>query len=565
MTTPHRDLALVDHWQRSLERSLHRRAITPAIRRSQGRRRRASIALSTLMVAGPTGSLFAAAGFGLGARADVAQASPANRAIDSGAQPGVMAFELGDRAPEVAEIQRALDVEADGIFGPVTDAAVRAFQARGGLVVDGVVGPVTWTSLFGLEQIAAAAGARDGSVAVIVRERGAGGEPSGGPGAPDGSGDPTRAVGGGPAEEIAVSDPPRGGDGPSATVPDPPLPTPAPRTAPSPAPDSGACGALRLANPVNGTVTSNYGPRWGRMHEGMDIAAATGTPIRAAECGTVSFAGAQSGYGNMVCVKHSSRFETCYAHMTHSTVTSGQSVDRGQVIGYVGCTGTCTGPHLHFETRVDGAARDPRPYLAGGSVPGTPTVKAAAAPAKVTGTRVRAATNATTAEATTAWSTQSGGATAAAPKAAYAAEPQAAAPEPVYEAPAAATPAPAPTYTAPAPEPTYTAPAPDPVPAPEPAYTAPAPTPPPEPEYTAPAPTPSPEPEYTAPAPEPAPESTYTAPVPEPASPAPASAPTPEAVGGPAETAAPTAVTPESTAEAPAPAAPAEPTTPVAP
>ena len=318
MTTPHRDLALVDPWQRSLERSLHRRAITPAIRRSLARRRRASVALSTLMVAGPTGSLLAAAGFGLGGtRVDVAQASPANRAIDSGATRAEMAFKLGSRGDAVAEIQRQLGVAVDRFFGPVTQAAVLDFQARNGLDADGVVGPATWTALFGLEQAAAAAGARDGSVAVILREReeasGSSSQAGGPSETPLGGGDSADATGGtgqnstgdsapggqqrSASETLAI-----GGDAPRSA---PPADAPATRPVSTPPAGNGACGPLRLSSPVKGMVTSGYGPRWGRNHDGLDIAAPTGTPIRAAECGIVSFAGAQSGYGNMVCVKHS--------------------------------------------------------------------------------------------------------------------------------------------------------------------------------------------------------------------------------------------------------------------
>ena len=396
MTTPHRDLALVDPWQRSLERSLHRRAITPQIRRSLARRRRASAALSTLMVAGPTGSLLAAAGFGGGNGPDVAQASPATRAIE--AAPAVMAFKLGSAGDAVVEIQRQLGVPADGSFGPVTDAAVRDFQARNGLDVDGVVGPATWTALFGLQNAAVAAGAVDGNVAVIVRERRgvrASGDTKGAAPAPQGLGQP-------------------GDDGPAAprTI---PVSTPNPAPAPSP----GACASLRLGSPVKGTVTSGYGPRWGRNHDGLDIAAPTGTPIRAVECGVVSFSGVQGGYGNMVCVKHSSRFETCYAHMSRFAVSQGARVQKGQVIGYVGCTGSCTGPHLHFETRVDGAARDPRPYLGGAGVPGEPTVKAATTSLPKAATQARtvpqtttAARRATTAHEIPIGSTATGGAPA---------------------------------------------------------------------------------------------------------------------------------------------------------
>jgi murein DD-endopeptidase MepM/ murein hydrolase activator NlpD len=511
MTTPHRDLALVDPWQRSLDRSLHRRAIAPAVRRSVARRRRASVALSTLMVAGPTGSLLAAAGLGVGGRGvDVAAASPASRAIDNGATPAAMAYKLGSRGDAVAAIQRQLGVSVDAIFGPVTQVAVTDFQARNGLDVDGVVGPVTWTALFGLEQAAAAAGARDGDVAVIVRERADSDTPaSAGERAVD-DGDRAPVLGGGPSERLGepaidVSGDIGAGSGDGSgedrsakdgenTARTQPVSTPAPR--------DGACGPLRLTSPVKGTVTSGFGPRWGRNHDGLDIAAPSGTPIRAAECGIVSFAGVQSGYGNMVCVKHSSRFETCYAHMTKYAVSQGQRVDQGQVIGYVGCTGNCTGPHLHFETRVDGAARDPRPYLGGSSVPGAPTVKAAVKSKLTASIRRDVARAKITAKAKTVAQpiATTGLSSAPQPIATTGAPTTAAAPVP--------TPVPTPTAT-PAPA-TPAAPAPVPAPAPAPTYEqAPAPTytPPAEPPYQAPAaptPTPAPEPAYT-PAPQPAP------------------------------------------------------------
>jgi murein DD-endopeptidase MepM/ murein hydrolase activator NlpD len=502
MTTPHRDLALAEPWQRSLERSRHRRAITPQVRRTVARRRRASAVLSTLMVAGPTGSLL-----------DVAQASPATRAIDDASAPGALALKLGSRGEAVAEIQRELGVPADGIFGPVTDRTVRDFQAANGLEVDGIVGPVTWTSLFGLEQAAAAAGAHDGNVAVIVRERPSGAATST-PGDDrasnrDDSGRPVPAV---------------GGDTPAAVGPAPAASddTGAPRSVPVQTPAArGACGDLRLAAPVSGTVTSGFGPRWGRNHDGMDIAAPTGTPIRAVECGVVSFSGVQSGYGNMVCVRHSSRFETCYAHMSRQAVSNGQRVEQGQVIGYVGCTGSCTGPHLHFETRVDGTARDPRPYLGGGSVPGAPTVRAVKASSAGTTARfAKPSTPEQSPRATTAWQ-QAGGAAPAGTAAPPAAEP-APAPQPTAPAAAPAVPQPmspvpvtaAPNPTSPPPpvatSPTIAPPAPAPVPAPTPAP-APAPTP-------TPTPTPAPEPAPTpAPAPEVAPPATTA---PEPGAPA---------------------------------------------
>ncbi len=115
--------------------------------------------------------------------------------------------------------------------------------------------------------------------------------------------------------------------------------------------------------PAAGTVTSEYGPRWGRLHAGIDIAAGTGTPITAARAGTVSSAGWQGGYGNTVMVSHGGGIVTLYAHLSSIDVSPGQSVGQGQRLGGMGCTGSCTGTHLHFEVRVNGSAQNPRGYL----------------------------------------------------------------------------------------------------------------------------------------------------------------------------------------------------------
>ena len=102
--------------------------------------------------------------------------------------------------------------------------------------------------------------------------------------------------------------------------------------------------------------------RWGRMHQGIDIGAGTGTPIHAAKAGTVTFAGTMSGYGNVVVITHSGGLSTLYAHQSRIAV-SGGAVSQGQVIGYAGTTGHSTGPHLHFETRIDGTPQNPLRYL----------------------------------------------------------------------------------------------------------------------------------------------------------------------------------------------------------
>jgi murein DD-endopeptidase MepM/ murein hydrolase activator NlpD len=110
-------------------------------------------------------------------------------------------------------------------------------------------------------------------------------------------------------------------------------------------------------------VTSPFGMRWGRMHEGIDIGAGYGTPIMAAASGVVIYAGWLGGYGNLVVIDHGGGLATAYAHQSQIAVAQGQAVSQGQVIGYIGCTGHCYGPHLHFEVRVNGQAVDPLGYL----------------------------------------------------------------------------------------------------------------------------------------------------------------------------------------------------------
>jgi murein DD-endopeptidase MepM/ murein hydrolase activator NlpD len=126
---------------------------------------------------------------------------------------------------------------------------------------------------------------------------------------------------------------------------------------------SGAPSSGGLAWPVSGQITSPFGMRWGRMHEGIDIGAADGAPIYAAAAGTVIYAGWMEGYGNLVAIDHGNGLSTAYGHQSHLAVSVGQQVAQGQLIGYVGSTGHSTGPHLHFEVRVNGAPVDPLGYL----------------------------------------------------------------------------------------------------------------------------------------------------------------------------------------------------------
>ena len=115
--------------------------------------------------------------------------------------------------------------------------------------------------------------------------------------------------------------------------------------------------------PTSGQITSGFGPRWGRMHQGLDVGAPTGRPITAAKSGKVIVAGWSGGYGNLVVIDQGGGLSTAYAHQSRIAVKVGDPVTQGGLIGYIGSTGHSTGPHLHFEVRVNGAARDPLPYL----------------------------------------------------------------------------------------------------------------------------------------------------------------------------------------------------------
>jgi murein DD-endopeptidase MepM/ murein hydrolase activator NlpD len=349
MTNAHRDLATPELWMRSLERSRRRRVLLPKARREHNRRKHLSAALATAAVAGPAAPVAAAQVSG-DLSAAVASESPANRAIEI--REGGLPLQAGSQGELVAHVQRALHITADGVFGVQTDTAVRSYQRSAGLEVDGIVGLATWGALFE-SQSASGASMGGSNVPPEVKQKveqrleqagqelSAEGEVQGG-------------------AELAAP-------GSGTTTPSAPDST---TSTPAPPPTGQACGSATISSPVSGTVTSEFGPRWGRNHDGVDISAPTGTPVRAAACGTVSLAGQQSGYGNMVCITHTSQFSTCYAHLSRFGVSNGAEVRQGQVIGYVGCTGSCTGPHLHFETRVGGQAQDPSAYLRGTAMPG---------------------------------------------------------------------------------------------------------------------------------------------------------------------------------------------------
>lgn len=124
---------------------------------------------------------------------------------------------------------------------------------------------------------------------------------------------------------------------------------------------------IQLAvRPISGTITSRYGVRSSRRsgaHTGLDIAAKTGTPIQVTTDGNVTFAGRNGSYGYLVKVSHGNGVETWYAHCSKLYVSKGQTVSAGDTIAAVGSTGNSTGPHLHFEIRVDGKPLNPQKYI----------------------------------------------------------------------------------------------------------------------------------------------------------------------------------------------------------
>ncbi|HEY9843073.1 MAG TPA: M23 family metallopeptidase, partial [Candidatus Obscuribacterales bacterium] len=119
----------------------------------------------------------------------------------------------------------------------------------------------------------------------------------------------------------------------------------------------------RLSWPTAGIVTSGFGWRWFRMHTGMDIAGPIGTHVKAAKEGRVVFSGWMGGYGYCIDIDHGNGITTRYGHNSSLHVQTGAYVYRGQTISAMGSTGHSTGPHLHFEVRINGEPVDPRGYF----------------------------------------------------------------------------------------------------------------------------------------------------------------------------------------------------------
>lgn len=118
-----------------------------------------------------------------------------------------------------------------------------------------------------------------------------------------------------------------------------------------------------FAKPINAAISSEFGQRWGRMHNGIDFAANEGDIILATDSGMVKFSGYEETFGNFVIIEHGSGYESYYAHMSKRSVTEGEIVSKGQKIGEVGSTGNSTGPHLHFEIRLNGIAVNPADFI----------------------------------------------------------------------------------------------------------------------------------------------------------------------------------------------------------
>jgi murein DD-endopeptidase MepM/ murein hydrolase activator NlpD len=122
-------------------------------------------------------------------------------------------------------------------------------------------------------------------------------------------------------------------------------------------------GAGAFLWPSRGMITSRFGWRYRHHHDGIDIASPRGTPIYATRDGVVEFSGWKGGYGKVVFLNHGSGLVTIYGHASVLLVQPGQHVKKGQLIARVGCTGACTGSHVHFEVRIDDRAVDPLPFL----------------------------------------------------------------------------------------------------------------------------------------------------------------------------------------------------------
>lgn len=395
-----RDLACADLWERSLERSRRRRELADLHRKHAPRRKGVSLAMSAALLASPMVPMASAATSGSGGTA-AEETGPADA---DNVLAGAAILRVGDSGAAVAAVQKRLAVDDDGIYGPITVAAVKDFQDRVGLPVSGEVDARTWTELFRADVTSVPEGS---AVAAAIRAstraepaaddgdrapaaRAASMEQASGPSddesashsssqrtassdeddASDGNDSDRRSasevVSGGSSDDESGLGAREGGARPEAGVDRESDIDEGDGEAPAgEVVDGGDCATGKLASPLEDYAqTSTFGD--GRNHAGWDMAAPMGTAIRAALCGTVTQASStQGGYGKLVCIRSTASFSTCHAHMSEIGTKEGAYVEVGQVIGRVGSTGRSTGPHLHFETRVDGQAQDPSQYLGG--------------------------------------------------------------------------------------------------------------------------------------------------------------------------------------------------------
>jgi peptidoglycan hydrolase-like protein with peptidoglycan-binding domain len=259
------------------------------------------------------------------------------------------------RDARVAALQVALRAnglyngDVDGLTGPKTERAVRALQARAKITVDGVVGPQTRKALGrlgrpGLGTRTLKVGKRGWDVASLQFRLAEHGFPSG---TLDGDFGPRTDVALRRSQEWAGL--PIDGHAGRATY----------RVLNAPP----ATSPLTFNRPLDAPYTDLFGPRGARYHTGVDFPAPHGTPVVAARTGRVTVARWLPGYGHTILIRHTLGVSTMYAHLSAFVVQVGENVAVGQPVGRVGASGSATGPHLHFEVRVRGAAVDPLPSL----------------------------------------------------------------------------------------------------------------------------------------------------------------------------------------------------------
>src|SRR4051794_5802936 len=259
--------------------------------------------------------------------------------------------DAGLAALQVALQSRGLyDGAIDGVKGPGTTAAIERFQRRAGLTPDGIPGPATRKALgrygkhiLGSRPLTRGASGWDVAALQFLLA---------------GHGFPSSTIDGGLGvhTERALKHfqrwaglTPDGVAGATTYA--------ALRKAPASCP-------LSLAWPVEGPIGDPFGPRGNRFHAGVDILAPSATPVTAAASGRVTYAGwLAGGWGNLVVVAHADGVRTMYAHLSRVDARVGQAVHTGSRLGLVGATGDATGPHLHFEVRLRGAAVDPASAL----------------------------------------------------------------------------------------------------------------------------------------------------------------------------------------------------------